>query len=56
MNRYRDKRAAVVLAVLLVLVFVFGQARRGGAGRHAGIAADVDSGLIAGGATSALHD
>ncbi len=56
MNRYRDKRAAVVLALLLVLVFVFGQARRAGADRHAGIDPGVDAGLVAGGATSALHD
>ena len=56
MNRYRDKRAAVVLALLLVLVFVFGQARRSDAERHAGLDPAVEDGLIAGGATSAFHD
>lgn len=34
MNRHRDKRAAFVLALLLVLVFAFGQARRADADRH----------------------
>lgn len=59
MNRHRDKRAAFVLALLLVIVFVFGQARRADADRHAGPDPAVDGGLIAGGASSAscaLHD
>lgn len=59
MNRYRDKRAAFVLALLLVLVFVFGQARRADADRHTGTDPAVDGGLVAGGANSAscaLHD
>jgi cbb3-type cytochrome oxidase subunit 3 len=34
MSRHRDKRAAFVLALLLVLVFAFGQARRADADRH----------------------
>jgi hypothetical protein len=59
MNRYRDKRAAVVLALLLVLVFVFGQARRADADRHTGADPAVEGDLMAGGANSAscaLHD
>lgn len=59
MNRNRDKRAAFVLALLLVIVFVLGQARRADADRHADIQPTIDGGLIAdgnaGGACS-LHD
>ncbi len=59
MNRNRDKRAAVVLALLLVLVFVLGQARRADADRNDTHAATADGSLIAGGAAPAacsLHD
>ena len=34
MSRRRDKRAAFVLVLLLVLVFAFGQARRADADRR----------------------
>jgi len=67
MNRHRDKRAAFVLALLLVLVFVLGQARRADADRQADAGRHVsaletdaapaaEGGLVAGSAADALHD
>lgn len=56
MNRYRDKRAALVLALLLVIVFVFGQARRDDADRRSGAYPATDGALVVGGGASALHD
>ena len=56
MSRRRDKRAAFVLALLLVLVFVFGQARRADADRHAAVDATAREGLVAESAAAALHD
>lgn len=55
MSRHRDKRAAFVLALLLVLVFVFGQARRADADRQASGAA-APGGLAVEGAAAVLHD
>jgi hypothetical protein len=56
MSRHRDKRAAFVLAVLLVLAFVFGQARRADADRHTPAGSTMSAGLVAEGAAAALHD
>lgn len=66
MSRHRDKRAAFVLALVLVLMFVFGQARRADAERRAdggspADAADVAAGSLAAGSLSAgsaavIHD
>ena len=44
MSRHRDKRAALVLTVMLVLMFLIGQTSRR------------DAAPEVGGATSALHD
>lgn len=56
MSRHRDKRAAFVLALLLVLVFVLGQVRRADADRHVEAGAPEDVGLVTGSATAAIHD
>ncbi|MBK8167145.1 MAG: hypothetical protein IPK64_14490 [bacterium] len=56
MSRHRDKRAAVVLGLLLVLAFVFGQVRRADADRHATAGAPPSGGLVAEGAASVIHD
>lgn len=56
MSRHRDKRAAVVLALLLVLVFVFGQARRADADRHTATGASSPGGLVAESAAAVIHD
>lgn len=56
MSRHRDKRAAFVLALLLVLVFVFGQARRADADRHTATGAASTGGLVVEGAAAVLHD
>lgn len=56
MSRHRDKRAAFVLAVLLVVVFVFGQARRADADRQAGAAGTPSGDLVTGSASATLHD
>lgn len=56
MSRHRDKRAAVVLALLLVLAFVFGQARRADADRQTVTGAPTPGGLVAEGAAAVIHD
>lgn len=56
MSRQRDKRAAFVLALLLVLVFVIGQARRADADRHATAGATDPAAFVAEGAPAVLHD
>lgn len=53
MNRHRDKRAALVLALLLVLTFVLGQARRADAERGAEIRRPVDTHVAPAGGTVA---
>lgn len=56
MSRHRDKRAAFVLALLLVLVFVLGQVRRADADRHAAAGAPEDVGFVTGSASTVIHD
>ena len=61
MSRRRDKRAALVLALLLVLTFVLGQARRADAGRGADTRRPLDThsepagGTVARAAADARH-
>ncbi|MBK6736275.1 MAG: hypothetical protein IPO18_00095 [bacterium] len=56
MSRQRDKRAAFVLALLLVLVFAFGQAQRASADRRAATDPAARESLASGNAAAVLHD
>lgn len=57
MSRHRDKRAAFVLALVLVLMFVFGQARRADAVRHDGGGRPAAADRLTTGSTAAvIHD